>query len=136
MILIKVEWDKDLTTQIFIYPIFKILLDNGGRQWNQWIERCIRLSVLNAIQNAKFRSSQQKAKEFCAPIASEEAGQEEISTTEISEATGQEKCTRQLALIVAKNVKFLSSQLKEELFYAMIALGQRKEVANKQTSNN
>jgi len=68
-------------------------------------------------------------------IASEEAGQEEISI-EISEATGQEKCIRQLALIVVKNVKFLSNQLKEELFYAMIASEQRKEIKKKQTSKN
>lgn len=69
-------------------------------------------------------------------IASEETGQEEISITEISEAIGQEKCIRQLALIVVKNVKFLLSQLKEEQFYAMIASEQRKETEKNQTSKN
>lgn len=74
-----------------------------------------------------------RAKEFFATIALEETGQEEISR-EISEATGLEKCIKLLAQTAARNAKFLSSQLKEELFYAMIASGQRKETEKKQTS--
>jgi len=69
-------------------------------------------------------------------IASEEAGQEETSITEeaFQEMTGQEKCTRLHALTVVKNAKFPSNQLKVELFYARIALGQRKEVKKEQIS--
>jgi hypothetical protein len=44
----------------------------------------------------------------------------------LEEILGREKCTKQLALNVAKNVKFHSSQLKASLFIAENAMQKRK----------
>ena len=53
----------------------------------------------------------------------------EVSGAEVSGAEdletdheNHEKCTRQLVLNVARNVKFRSSQQKEEKFFAVIVL--------------
>jgi hypothetical protein len=51
-----------------------------------------------------------------------EASAEEVTLEETETLTDQENSTRQLVLNVSKSVKFLSSQPKEDRFFAKIVL--------------
>ena len=94
---------------------------SSTRRKNIWkIEKCTKQLVLIVGKNAKFLSSQHKANPSDAKIASERTDPKEVLAVEmavivdLAETTDstidQEKCTKQLALNVAKNAKFHSSQ--------------------------
>ena len=88
------------------------------------IEKCSKQYALTVVRNAKFLSSLLKANQLDAKIASEKTSHKKVLAAEIetaaiedsaeittdSETTDQEKCTRQHALTVVKNVKYHSNR--------------------------
>jgi len=95
------------------------------RRKNIWkIEKCTKQLVLIVERNAKFLSNQQKANQSNVKIALEkishsEALAETTAETETSaaiivnsETTDQEKCTKQLVLIVERNAKSHSNRVE------------------------
>jgi hypothetical protein len=72
-------------------------------------------------RNAKFRSNQQKENQLDVKIASERTNHKEVLAVEtaaiiVDSTIDQEKCTKQLALIVEKTAKCHSSQAETSQF--------------------
>tara|TARA_Y100000310_G_scaffold221317_1_gene222844 strand:+ start:63 stop:392 length:330 start_codon:yes stop_codon:yes gene_type:complete len=87
--------------------------------------------------NAKFRLNQQKASQLDVKIALGRTGPREVLAVIVDSVaivdlamTDQEKCTKQLALIVELNAKFRLSQHKVSQLDAKIVLRKVKVLIN------
>jgi hypothetical protein len=81
-------------------------------------------------RNVKFLSSLQKESQSGARIVLERTDLrgDQVEDSIIEDLTvDPEKCTKQPVLTVARNVKFLSSLQKAEMFFAMNVLLKRKK---------
>ena len=92
------------------------------------IEKCTKQNALIVVRTAKFLSNLQKVNQLDVKIALERTNPKEALAVEmaaevaaivvsaativVSETTDQEKCTKQLALIVEKNAKSHSSRVE------------------------
>ena len=105
------------------------------------IEKCTKQNALIVVRTAKFLSNLQKVNQLDAKIASERTNPKEVLAVETAVETAvtvgsveitidsamidQEKCTKQLVLIVEKNVKYHSnhretSQLDAEIVFKQL----------------
>jgi hypothetical protein len=96
----------------------KIIDKEEKAKWKKTIlEKCIKQLALIVVRNVKFLSNLKEEKMFTVTNVLETENLEDKTMEADSEETvHQDKCIKQLALNVRRNVKFLSNQQKVNQF--------------------